>query len=114
MKTGDEDAGYGCVSWRDAAGDGSSIQEMDHTLKKIGVLLNPQKRFRLYKKVSKHVLSSKNTIKNSTKLLKDLPVYRWKDPSPTKPFFKFSRPKIGFVAKCRTFRVSHENLMVSY
>ena len=78
-----------------------------YTLKKIGVLLNPQKRFRLYKKVSKHVLSSKNTIKNSTKLLKDLPVYRWKDPSPAKPFFKFSRPKIGFVAKYKTFRVSH-------
>jgi hypoxanthine-guanine phosphoribosyltransferase len=43
--------------------------ESDYTLKKIGDLLNPQKRFCLYKKVSKHVLSSKNTIKNSTKLL---------------------------------------------
>jgi hypothetical protein len=78
-----------------------------YTLKKIGALLNHQKRFRRYDKVSKHVHGFKNTIKNSTKPLKDRPVYRWEDLSPTKPFFKFSTPKIGFVAKYETFRVSH-------
>jgi hypothetical protein len=84
------------------------------TLKKTGALLNSQKRFRRYKKVSKHVHGFKNTIKNPVKPLKDRPVYQWEDPSPTKPFFKFSTSRIGFVGKYETFRVSHENLMVSY
>ncbi len=91
-----------------------NVGDSKSTLKKIDALLNPQKRFRRYKKVSKYVHGYKNTIKNSMKPLKDRFVYRWEDPSATKPFFKLSTPKIGFVVKCKTFRVSHENLMASY
>ena len=80
---------------------------MPYTLNKIGGLLNSQKRFRRDEKVSKHVESLKNTIKNSTKPLKDLPVCRGEEPSATKPFFKFRTPKKGFVVKYETFMVSY-------
>ena len=62
-------------------------------LKKIGALPNPQKRFRPYEKVSKHVHGFKNTIKKSTKPLKDRLVYRWEDPSP-KPLPTLEDPPI--------------------
>ena len=65
-------------------GTGTHINLRVHS-ERIDALLIPQKRVRHCEKVSEHVHSFKNTIKNSTKLLKDRPVYRWEDPSPMKP-----------------------------
>ncbi len=65
------------------------------TLKKIGVLPNPQKKFRKYLKASKEASSLKKRIKKSAKPLKVLPVYRGEEPSPTKPFFKFRTGEKG-------------------
>ena len=90
------------------------IRITKNILKTIGALLNTQKRFCRYEKVSQHVESLKNTIKNSTKPLKDLPVYRGEEPSPTKSFFKFKAPEKSFVVKYEIFRASHETPIVSY
>ncbi len=76
----------------------------DYTVKKIGVLPNPQKKFRSFLKASKEAPSLKKRIKKSTKPLKVLPVYRGGEPSPTKPFFKFRTGKKGLY---ETFRVSY-------
>jgi hypothetical protein len=75
--------------------------------KKIGVLPNPQKRFRGCLKVSKGVESLKKRIKISRKPLKVLPVYPGEEPSPAKPFFKFRTAEKGFVGKYETFRASY-------
>ncbi len=57
-----------------------------YTLKKIGVLANPQKWFRRFLKVSKCVDSLKKRRKISTEPIKILPVYPGAEPSYTKPF----------------------------
>ncbi len=75
--------------------------------KKIGVLPNPQKKFRRFLKASEEAPSLKKRIKKSTKPLKVLPVYRGAEPSPTKPFFKIRTGKKGLY---KTFRVSYYTL----
>ncbi len=51
-----------------------------YTLKKIGVLANPQKWFRRFLKVSKCVDSLKKRRKISTEPIKILPVYPGEEP----------------------------------
>jgi hypothetical protein len=80
------------------------------TVKKRGVLPNPQKRFLRFLKASKEDHSLKKRIKKSTKPLKVLSVYPREEPSPTKPFFKFRTGEKGLY---KTFRVLYYTLMVS-
>ncbi len=64
-----------------------------YTVKKIGILPNPKKKFRRFLKASKEAPSLKKWIKKSTKPLKVLPVYRGEEPSLTKPFLSFVQEK---------------------
>jgi hypothetical protein len=78
-----------------------------YTLKKIGALPNPQKRFGRCEKDWKYVESLKKRIKKSTKPLKDLPVYRGEDPFFLETFLSFVEQKNGFVGIYGTFKVSY-------
>ncbi len=64
-----------------------------YTVKKRGVLPNPQKRFRRCQKASKCVQSLKKRIRKSTKPSKVLPVYPGEEPSSTKPFLSSVQEK---------------------
>ncbi len=75
-----------------------------YTVKKIGILPNPKKKFRRFLKASKEAPSLKKWIKKSTKPLKVLPVYRGEEPSLTKPFFKFRTGEKGLY---KTFKISY-------
>ena len=77
-----------------------------YTLKKIGFLRNPQKRFRRLENVSKCVKMLKKRIFNSTEPLKVLLADTREEPSTTKPFLKFRIAEKGFVKKYEAFRVS--------
>src|SRR5579862_5081031 len=56
----------------------------------------------------------KKRVFRYTKPLKDLPVYRWAEPSPMKPFLKFRAVEKGFAERYETIKVSFYTLMVSY
>ena len=66
----------------------TTIPIFSHLLhsKKIGFLLNHQKRFRRFLKASKGAQSLKKRIKKSTKPLKVLPVYQGEEPFKSETF----------------------------
>ena len=78
-----------------------------NTLKKIGFLPNPQKRFCRFENDCKCVERFKERIKKSTKPLKDLPVYPGEDPFFLETFLSSVEQKKGFVGKYETFKVSY-------
>ena len=78
-----------------------------YTLKKIGFLRNPQKRFRRLEKASECVHMLKKRIFNSTEPLKVLPADTREEPFVEKPFFSLRNLKKGFVQKYGTFRVPY-------
>jgi len=77
-----------------------------YTLKKIGFLLNPQKKFWRFLKASSDLPKLKKRVFKTTKPKKVLTVYPGEEPSPTKPFFKFRTVEKGLVGKYGTFRVA--------
>ncbi len=78
-----------------------------YTVKKIGAVPNPQKRFGRFENDYKYVESSKKRIKKSTKPLKDLPVYRGEDPFFLETFLSSVEQKKGFVGKFETWKVPY-------
>jgi hypothetical protein len=76
-----------------------SLFVIQYTLKKIGFLQNPQKRFRICVKASKCVQSLKKRIKKSTKPLKGSSPGHTFETFKYETFFKFRRVEKGFVGK---------------
>ena len=74
---------------------------------------NPQKRFGRFEIASKWLEMLKKRFFSSTEPLKVLLLDTRAEPSPTKPFFRSRRPKIGFVRKYEIFVVFYEKIYKS-
>ena len=85
-----------------------------YTLKKIGALPNPPKRFGRFEKVCKWIESSKKRIKKSTKPLKDLPLGTREDPFFLETFLSSVEQKISFCRQIRNWESFVLNIMVLY
>ena len=82
----------------------TSLQTL-YTVKKIGAVRNPQKRFGKFENDCKCVESLKKRIKKSTKPLKDLPVCPGEDPFFLETFLSSVEQKKSFVRRYETFTV---------